>query len=72
MSGCAQRCAPFGNTWKKTMSDVRGIVIGHGQMAFGIVDAVRQIADAAGRGTPLSIDAGASTELAHRDGVGTH
>ncbi len=43
MSGCAQRCAPFGNTWKKTMSDVRGIVIGHGQMAFGIVDAVRQI-----------------------------
>ena len=43
-----------------------------GDLTAGIVDAVRQIADAAGRGTPLSIDAGSSTELAHRDGVGTH
>lgn len=43
-----------------------------GDLTAGIVDAVRQIADAAGRGTPLSIDNGASTELAHRGGAGTH
>ncbi len=43
-----------------------------GDLTSGIVDAVRQIADAAGRGAPLSIDSSPSGELAHRDGVGTH
>jgi mannose/fructose-specific phosphotransferase system component IIA len=43
MNGCRLPCDPYVNIWKKIMSDVRGIVIGHGNMAAGVVDAVRQI-----------------------------
>ena len=43
MSVCRKRCARSGSISKRIMSDVRGIVIGHGAMAAGMVDAVRQI-----------------------------
>src|SRR3954469_25361041 len=43
MTGCRLRCVRYGNIWKKIMSDVKGIVVSHGDMAEGIVDAVRQI-----------------------------
>ena len=42
-----------------------------GDLTAGIIDAVRQIGDAAGRGAPLALDVGGS-ELARRDGVTTH
>jgi uncharacterized membrane protein YgcG len=42
-----------------------------GDLTAGIVDAVRQIADSAGRGGPLAIEQTGS-ELAPRDGAGRH
>ena len=42
-----------------------------GDLTAGIVDAVRQIADAAGRGAPLALSGG-SAELARRDGASAH
>ena len=42
-----------------------------GDLTAGIVDAVRQIGDAAGRGAPLSIERGGS-ELARQDGGTAH
>ena len=42
-----------------------------GDLTSGIVDAVRQIADSAGRGAPLAIER-AGSELAPRDSTGAH
>lgn len=40
-----------------------------GDLTAGIVDAVRQIADSAGRGGPLQLDSSGAGELARQDGA---